>query len=691
MLARLHNIEVSDEGLTREFGNTGTVAPKSVLLLAAGKLGLRARLVKTTVGRLAQTPLPAIALGRDGSCFLIAKQHQDKVLVHDPKSSQAEILDLAALDERWSGQLILARPQEEAVSMSVRFDFTWFIPAVIKYRRLLGEVLASSFALQIFALATPLFFQVVMDKVLVHQAYTTLNVIAVGLLAVVLFETALSALRSYVFTHTASRIDVELGARLFQHLVNLPLAYFQARRVGDSVARVKELENIRAFLTGGITTLLIDVCFSVAFLAVMAVYSGWLTLVVLLSLPFYILISVVITPLLRARLQDNFTRSAENHAFLVETVNGIDTIKSMAVEHLSAQRWDQQLAAYVSASFKAQNLAMVANESVGLIGKLVTVVTLWLGARLVIDGTLSIGELVAFNMLSGRIAQPVMRLAQLWTSVQQTGVSMQRLGDILNTPTELSNKRRPTLPRVVGNIQFEQVRFRYRPDRPEVLHDISLHIHAGEVIGVIGRSGSGKSTLAKLLQRLYVPEKGRILVDGFDITTADVASLRHQIGVVLQDNLLFNRSIRDNIALAEPATQLEAIAHAAHMAGAHDFITDLPEGYETMVGEHGASLSGGQRQRIAIARALLGDPRILVFDEATSALDYESERIIHDNMASICQGRTVIIIAHRLSAVRYADRIVVMDAGRIVEQGVPAELLANQDSYYARFQAMQRI
>lgn len=551
-------------------------------------------------------------------------------------------------------------------------------------------MLLVSFALQLFALVTPLFFQVVMDKVLVHHGLTTLDVIAAGLLGIMLFESALSGLRSYVFAHTASRIDVELGSRLFRHLINLPLAYFQARRVGDSVARVRELENIRSFLTGNAITLLLDVLFSLVFILVMFYYSGWLTLVVLLSLPLYVLVSLFVTPLLRARLQDSFTRGAENQAFLVETVNGIDTVKSMAVEPQAIRKWDNQMAAYVAAGFKTQTLSTIANESVSLIGKLVTVATLWLGARLVIDGQLSVGELIAFNMLAGRVSGPIMRLAQLWTSFQQTGVSVQRLGDILNTRTELSQATRSALPPLRGQIEFDQVHFRYRADGSEILRGINLQISAGEVIGVVGRSGSGKSTLTRLLQRLYVPERGRVLVDGMDLALADVSSLRRQIGVVLQDNMLFNRSIRENIALSDPGAPLETVMHAASMAGAHEFILELPEGYDTMVGEHGTSLSGGQRQRIAIARALIGNPRILIFDEATSALDYESERIIQQNMQSICAGRTVIIIAHRLSAVRDANRILVVDRGQIVEQGNHAELLAHQAGHYSRLHRMQQ-
>ncbi|MGV7963927.1 type I secretion system permease/ATPase [Photorhabdus tasmaniensis] len=690
MLARFHNIAISTEQLSHEFSTTNQGVTLQELLLAARKSGLKAKAVRTTLARLEHTPLPAIAVDRDGTFFILAKLDQEQVLIQDPRSARPEVISFEGLEQRWTGQLVLVRSSNGVSGESSRFDFTWFIPAIVKYRKLLGEVLLGSFALQLFALVTPLFFQLVMDKVLVHHGLTTLDVVAAGLLGIMLFESALSGLRSYVFSHTTSRIDVELGSSLFRHLINLPLAYFQARRVGDSVARVRELENIRSFLTGNAITLMIDVFFSLVFIVVMLFYSGWLTLIVLLSLPLYALVSALVTPLLRKRLQDSFTRNAENQAFLVETVNGIDTLKSMAVEPQIIRKWDNQMATYVAAGFKTQTLSTLANESVSLIGKLVTVATLWLGARLVIEGQLSVGELIAFNMLAGRVSGPIMRLAQLWTSFQQTGVSVQRLGDILNSRTELSQATRSAVPPLKGRVEFEQVHFRYRPDGSEVLRGINLVIGAGEIIGVVGRSGSGKSTLTRLLQRLYVPERGRVMVDGMDLALADVSSLRRQIGVVLQDNMLFNRSIRENIALSDPGAPLEVVMHAARMAGAHEFILELPEGYDTMVGEHGTSLSGGQRQRVAIARALIGNPRILIFDEATSALDYESERVVQQNMQSICKGRTVIIIAHRLSAVRDAHRILVMDRGQIVEQGAHAELLARQDGHYSRLFRMQQ-
>jgi subfamily B ATP-binding cassette protein HlyB/CyaB len=405
--------------------------------------------------------------------------------------------------------------------------------------------------------------------------------------------------------------------------------------------------------------------------------------------PLYLGLSLAVVPVLRARLDHKFARGAENQAMLVETVTGIQTVKASALEPAFARRWDNQLAAYVSASFKTQNLASWAHEGVNLIGKLVNAATLWWGAHLVMDSQLTVGQFVAFNMFAQRVAQPIMRMAQLWTDFQQTGISMARLGDILNTRTEVPPSNSAQLPPIAGHVTLDGVHFGYRPEAAPVLRGIALHIRAGEVIGIVGRSGSGKSTLTKLVQRLYAPTQGRILVDGIDIGLIDAAQLRRQVGVVLQENLLFNRSVRENIAIADPAAPIAAVVHAARLAGAHDFISQLPEGYDTLVGEQGGSLSGGQRQRIAIARALFTNPRILILDEATSALDYESEAIIGRNMERICQGRTVLIIAHRLSAVRRAHRIIVMEQGRIVEAGAHEALIHKPQGLYAHLWRMQ--
>ncbi|VAX04852.1 RTX toxin transporter, ATP-binding protein [hydrothermal vent metagenome] len=446
--------------------------------------------------------------------------------------------------------------------------------------------------------------------------------------------------------------------------------------------QVRELESIRQFITGSALTLTVDLLFTFVFFAVMYYLSPTLTWIVLGALPLYILLSIIVTPILRARLNEKFNRGAENQAFLVESVNGVETLKSMAVEPQMRRQWEEQLAGYVRAAFRADNLGNIASQTAGLINKVTYALLLWFGARLVIEGGLSVGQLVAFTMLAGRVSGPILRLVQLWQDFQQAGISVQRLGDILNAKAEPGyNPNRASLPSLQGRVTFDQVVFRYQPDAPEVLRRVSLDVAPGQVIGIVGRSGSGKSTLTKLIQRMHVPESGRVLIDGVDLALVEPAWLRRSIGVVMQENFLFNRSIRDNIALSDPAVSMESVVQAAKLAGAHEFIVELREGYDSRVGERGSNLSGGQRQRIAIARTLLTNPRILIFDEATSALDYESERIIQQNMRAICKDRTVFIIAHRLSTVRGCDKIIVMDKGQIVEAGNHRQLLAQQGAY----------
>ena len=679
-LLQLHGIGVDPEQVRHSFGEIPIGV--SEMLRYAKQTGLKARVLKTTFVRLATTPLPGIAVLRDGGFLLLGKAGDGKVLVQSPLAPRPQLMTQAEFEAVWDGRIVLVARRAGLVDLARRFDITWFLGAIVKYRGLLGEVFVASFFLQLFALATPLIFQVVIDKVLVHRSMTTLDLLIIAFSAIAIFETILGALRTYVFAHTTNRIDVELGARLFRHLLALPIAYFQARRVGDSVARVRELENIRNFMTGSALTLVIDLFFTIVFLAVMFVYSSLLTWIIIASFPFYIAVSAVATPIFRQRLDEKFKRGAENQAFLVESVTGVETLKSMAVEPQMQRRWEEQLAGYVTASFRVTSLGNVASQGVQLVSKLATALTLYFGARLVIEGSLSVGELVAFNMLSGRVSQPVLRLAQIWQDFHQARLSVARLGDILNTPAEQTyNASRSTLPAVIGSVRFEHVTFRYRVDGSEVLHDIDFDVPAGQIVGIVGPSGSGKSTVAKLVQRLYVPESGKVLVDGIDLAVVDPAWLRRQIGVVLQENVLFNASVRANIALADPAMSMERVIAAATLAGAHDFTLELPEGYDTIVGERGSSLSGGQRQRIAIARALVGNPRILIFDEATSSLDYESEQIIQNNMRKIVEGRTALIIAHRLSTVRRANRIITIERGRIVEDGTHDELIRSGGRY----------
>lgn len=682
LLARFHQVAADPQQLLHEFGEVDQPFNHLQILRSARYLKLKAKLHKSNFDGLGKIALPAIAKKNDGQYFIIAKTDGDQVLIQEADSMQPQLIDQQTLDLLWSGEVILITKRALLPGMSGKFDISWFIPAILKYKKLLGEVLIASFFIQLFALLTPLFFQVVIDKVLVHRGLTTLDVLVIGLLAISLFDVVLNGLRTYLFSHTTNRVDVALGAKLYDHLVRLPIAYFQSRQVGTTVARVHELDSIRNFLTGSALTLVIDLFFTFVFFAVMYYYSVTLFLIVLASLPFYIGLSLFITPILKSRLDEKFKRGAENQAFLVESVSGVETLKSMAVEPQMQRTWEQQLAGYVTATFRANNLGNIASQSAAFINKVVTLLILWFGARLVIAGDISVGQLIAFNMLAGHVSGPILRLVQLWQDFQQARISVERLGDILNTPSEPGHDpNRTTLPNVKGHIRLENVTFRYHPDQPAVLNDINLNVQPGEVVGIVGRSGSGKSTLTKLIQRLYVPESGRVLVDGVDLSLVQPAWLRRQVGVVLQENFLFNRSVKNNIALSDPGIPIEKVMQAAQMAGAHDFILELPEGYDTIIEEQGRNLSGGQKQRLAIARALLNNPRILIFDEATSALDYESEEIIQKNMNQICANRSVFIIAHRLSTVRRANRIVVIDKGKILEEGSHEALLKQQGLY----------
>lgn len=690
VLAQYHGASVDLDMLRHRFALDGTRTSEAQMLVVTKSLGLKSSVLAKPFQALSRIALPALVLRQDGEAFIVAKLDGKSALVQDLRQRRAVIVTTDELAGRYEGRILVMTSRETLRRQLSRFDFSWFIPAVVKYRRPLLETLLVSVVIQLFALVTPLFFQVVMDKVLVHRAMATLNVVTVALAAVTIFGVALSALRSYVFSHTTSRIDVELGAQLFRHVMALPISWFDVRRVGDTVARVRELENIRNFLTGQALTSVIDALFTAVFLAVMAMYSGWLTLLVAASLPIYGIWSVVIGPMLRVRLNEKFARNADNQAFLIESISGIGTVKALALEPRVIRAWDDQLASSVSSGFFVNNLATIGQQGVQFLQRGVSVAIIYFGARLVVSGQMTVGQLVAFNMLAGQVAAPIIRLAQLWQDFQQVGISVARLGDILNAKSE-SLKTSVAMPVIKGDIRLDRVSFRYRPDAPLVLSDVSLDIKAGEVIGVVGRSGSGKSSLARLVQRLYVPERGRILIDGYDLSTVDPAWLRRQVGVVLQENFLFNRTIRENVAVTNPGAPMDQVVRAAMLAGAHEFIAGFPEGYETLVSEQGGSLSGGQRQRISIARALMTDPRILVFDEATSALDYESERVVMQHMRSICAARTVIIIAHRLSTLRDVDRIVVLDRGEIVEAGMPRDLLANPESVFARFHRLHEV
>lgn len=669
----------ADLARLRHQSGLGAGAFTSVDLIRAGlSLGLKLREVKFRDP--AKLTTPTILMRPDGGALLLAKIDAEGALVQDPTETAPRRMSLDEL-KTIGGRAILVASEASFVATLEKFDLWWIAKLASRHRGPLLDVILASAFVQVVALVSPLLFQVVIDKVLVHRGLSTLDVLAVGMLALALFEMALTALRGYLFAHTGGRIDVQLSALVFQRLMALPLAWFETRRVGDIVARLRELESVRGFLTGSALTLLVDLAFTLLFLVVMAWYSLLLTGVVILTIPLFVGLSLVVTPMLKKRLEEKFGRGADHQAMLVETVSSIETAKSLAIEPQLRRRYETDLSAYARSNFGTGQLNASAGNLVALLSKLSTVALLWLGAHLVIDGRLTVGELIAFNMLAARVAAPILRLAQLFQEFGQIKVSVERLAELMDQPSESTASM--SLGRLEGRIRFDRVNFAYGGENPgpEVLSDISIDIPAGQVVGIAGSTGSGKTTLARLIQRLYTPTRGRIAVDGLDLAQIDTAALRRQIGVVPQDGVLFNRSVRENIALADPAMSQEAVTAVAMLAGAHDFIQGLPKGYDTQVGERGMMLSGGQRQRIALARALATDPRILILDEATSALDSEAEREVQANMRRIAEGRTVIVIAHRLSTLRFADRILVLDHGRLVEDGTHSALLAADGRY----------
>lgn len=682
--------------------------PKSLdlgeVLSALQSLEFDAKLKHGNTHALSAATFPALMPTRDGGLMLVGKleasSHGGKrVVLQKAGQSIPNQVTLQEFEQLFADKWIEAKPKLKRNSQAVTadaeqefFGISWFWASLSKYKSLMGEVLMASLFVQIIALITPLIFQVVIDKVLTHRTLSTLDVMVIALLGASIFEVALGAMRHYLLSHTTNRVDVELGSKLFKHLLHLPLAYFESRRSGDTVARVRELDNARNFLTGQALTSWLDVLFVMVYLSVMLYYSVALTMVVIAALPIFWGASALVTPVLRKKLEDKFSLGADNQTYLVETVTSMETLKSLAVEPQWQREWDRRLSGYMQTSFEGGHLGNATHQFINLTSKLLTAALLWLGARLVIEGQLTVGGLIAFNMLSGRVNAPILKLSSLWQDYTQMKVSIKRLGDIMNAPTEPTFKaNQMSQPAIQGRVTFEHVAFRYCAQAPEVLSDLSFDVQVGEVVGIVGVSGAGKTTMMRLIQRLYIPQRGRILIDGMDLNIVNATWLRRQMGVVGQDTQLFNRSVRENIALVDASLGMDVITGAAKRAGAHDFIVQLPQGYDTVIGDRGSKLSGGQRARIAIARALVRNPQVLLLDEATASLDYESEYLIHNNMSAIFKGRTVFIVAHRLSTLRLVDRILVVEQGRLIETGHHNSLLEQNGRYASLYKAHQAL
>ncbi|BAY09196.1 peptidase domain-containing ABC transporter [Calothrix sp. NIES-2098] len=655
------------------------------LTAAAESIGFTSRPVRASLDKLAQQPLPAIAHWEGNHYIVIYEITKKHVIVGDPAIGQRH-LSIAAFKAGWTGYALLLQPTtllretEEASS-----EFWQFFDLVKPHWQVLLEVFIASVLIQLLGLVTPLFTQLLLDRVIVQGSTLTLNTVGLGLLIFGLFRIIINGARQYWLDHTANRVGVALLVGFIQHTFRLPLAFFESRYVGDIVSRVQENQKIQRFLTGEALSICLDLLTVVIYIGLMFWYNWQLALLTLAIVPPFFLLALIATPLFRRISQEIFTALAKENSYLIQALTGIRSIRSMAIEQTVRWHWEELLNQLIKKAFAGQVVSNQLQICSATIETFATTGLLWFGAWQVINSQLTIGQLVAFNMLLGNVIRPFQRLSVLWNQLQEVIISAERINDVLGAEPEedLILSPRQSLPRLRAHIRFENVTFRYHQDSEiNVLENLSFEIQPEQNVAVVGRSGSGKTTLSKLILGLYPPTNGKILIDGQDVTNISLRSLRSQIGIVDQDTFLFGGTIRENLSIAHPEASLEEIREAAHLAGADEFIQQLPMGYETQIGEGGGLLSGGQRQRLAIARALLGNPHLLLLDEATSHLDAESERIIQNNLNTILKGRTSLIIAHRLSTVRNADLILVLDRGVLIESGTHDELIAKKGHYF---------
>ena len=683
--------EVVRRILTEQVKRQGSISFQVTAYLAE-LIGLKAQLIELPIASVTRIPTPALIRYDDSFAVLYAADANTMVvgvpsqgIVRCKPAQLVEQLDVDPTNFPPQVRVLLLSATKE--TPQERFSLRWFLPYLSRYRRVLIEVFVASFFVQLAALANPLVVQLIIDKVITQNSIGTLHILGVLLLVVGLFEAVLTTLRTYLFVDTTNRIDMGLGSEIIDHLLRLPLRYFERRPVGELSTRINELENIRQFLTGTALTVGLDALFSVVYIGVMLIYSWQLTLVGLSTIPVFVIVILIASPSISRQLRAKAERNAETQSYLVEVMSGIQTVKAQNIELRSRFSWQERYARFVAAGFKTVVTSTLANSTSNFLNKLSSLLVLWVGAYLVLQQELTLGELIAFRIISGYVTSPILRLAQLWQSFQETALSLERLSDIVDTPQEGETDRyNIPLPTIKGAVKYENVSFRFGTSGPLQLSNVNLEFAPGKFVGIVGQSGSGKSTMMKLLLRLYETESGRILIDGYDIAKVELYSLRRQIGVVPQETLLFDGSVQENIALTNPDATTEEIIEAAQVACAHEFVMSLPNGYNTRVGERGSALSGGQRQRIAIARSVLQRPKLLVLDEATSALDYPTERQICLNLAKAFKGDTVFFITHRLNTVSNADMIVVMDNSRVIEQGSHHELMATKGHYYYLYQ-----
>lgn len=655
----------------------------------AAMMGLHVSGVRVPANQGTRLQTPAL-IPWQGGFAVVRGANARGLLLASPRQGWVEIPP-DQLPEAFPDGIDVLMLERSSATPEERFGFAWFWPALQRYRGILTQVLIASFVVQLFSLANPLLIQVIIDKVINQRSLDTLQVLGFALVVVTLMEGLIGALRTFLFSETTNRIDLRLGAEVIDHLLRLPLNYFDRRPVGELGTRIAELEKIRNFLTGQALTTLLDTAFSVIYIAVMLIYSWLLTLIALCVLPIQIGLTVLGAPLFRRQYRDAAQENARTQSHLVEVLTGIQTVKAQNVEMISRWKWQDLYGKYISRTFEKTITGTALNETSQVLQKLSQLLVLWVGASLVLSGDMTLGQLIAFRIISGYVTQPLLRLSSIWQSIQELKVSFERLADVVDTPEESdeADKQKIPLPPIAGEVRFDDLCFSFTPGGTQVLRHIDFTIAAGTFVGVVGQSGSGKSTLTKMLARLYSPGSGRILIDNYDIDKVELYSLRRQIGIVPQEPLLFTGTVAENIALTDPDASSDAIVQAARLACAHDFIMELPAGYSSNVGERGAGLSGGQRQRLALARTLLSQPRLLVLDEATSALDYDTERRVCDNLLDNLKHCTVFFITHRLTTIRRAELIVMMHEGAIVETGTHDELMERRGRYYALYRQQE--
>ena len=643
----------------------------------AKKYKVNSTIIHPIVEELREVEYPAIAKMNDGAYIAIGSTNDEVILAIDPRENKPQAIPMKEFLENWSRDMLIFSAAFNWDYIKKKYNIDWFWKVIKRYKKHLLEVLVASLFIQVMAIVFPLITQVIIDKVIGNNGLATLTVIGYSMILFFAMQSLLTALKTYILNHTTNKLDAILGTRLFRHVISLPLPYYENKRVGELLYRMDMLERVRTFFTGPGLMAVLDVLFSVVFVAFMFWYSVPLTLIVLLVLPLYS-VQLLAMPLLMKKMGGIFQARIAVQSFMVESVTSMETVKALAIEPQSVNRWEKLNSNYVRKMFEMKKFMVFLTGYRGVADGAITLGILWYGGNMVMNGEFTLGQLIAFQMISRQAIGSLTKFAMLWWSLFMFKMALGMIGDILNTPMEpiLQEMGKRGDERIDGAVEFKDVSFRYRVDLPLVLKNINLTVLPGQKVGIVGRSGSGKSTLTNLLQNLYIPEEGSVTVGGVNTREANLSWLREQVGVVMQENYLFNSSVRDNIAISRPTATMDEIIRAARLAGAHDFILELKEGYDTKVGERGDSLSGGQRQRVAIARALLANPPVLIFDEATSALDYESERIIFNNMGAIGEKRTMLIIAHRLSAVRRCDKIIVIDKGEIVESGTHEQLMA---------------